>query len=86
MNEVQKPLNIQEAAAFMGLKVSYLHNLVHYGKLRAYRPGGKKLVFKITDLEKYLYRNEVGNHAETATAILNAAQKKKPRRKTKAAV
>jgi excisionase family DNA binding protein len=38
---VQKPLTLKEAAAFLGLKPSYLYNLVHFGKLTAYKPGGK---------------------------------------------
>jgi excisionase family DNA binding protein len=58
MNETTKPLNVQEAAVFLGLKPSYVYNLVFYGKLMAYKPGGKKLIFKISDLEKYAYGNE----------------------------
>ena len=84
MSEVQKPLNAEEAAAFLGLKVSYIYNLIYYGKLKAYRPGGKKLLFKISDLEKYAYSKEVGNHSERADSILNAAQKAKPRKKARA--
>ncbi|MDR2718609.1 MAG: helix-turn-helix domain-containing protein [Treponema sp.] len=84
MNETQKPLNVQQAAEFLGLKPSYIYNLIFYGKLTAYRPGGKKLLFKISDLEKYAYGNKVGGHAERAETILNAAQKRKPRRKVKA--
>ena len=86
MNEIQKPLNVEQAATFLGLKPSYIYNLVFYGKLTAYRPGGKRLLFKISDLEKYAYGNKVGGHSEGASAILNAAQRKKTRRKTKAAV
>jgi excisionase family DNA binding protein len=53
----QKPLNVQEAAAFLGLKPSYIYNLCHYGKLPHFKPGGKKIVFRLSDLESYLYRN-----------------------------
>jgi excisionase family DNA binding protein len=58
MNETQKPLNVQEAAAFLGLKPSYVYNLVHYGKLTAYKPGGKILFFKQEDLERFAFRNK----------------------------
>jgi excisionase family DNA binding protein len=54
---VQKPLTVQEAAVFLGLKPSYVYNLVHYGKLTAYKPGWKTLRFKQSDLEAYIYRN-----------------------------
>ena len=84
MNEIQKPLNVEQAADFLGLKVSYVYNLVFYGKLAAYKPGGKKLLFKVSDLEKYAYGNKVGGHSDRADAILNAAQKRNPRKKVKA--
>jgi excisionase family DNA binding protein len=53
----QKPFNVQEAATFLGLKPSYVYNLCHFGKLPHFKPGGKKIVFKLSDLENYLYRN-----------------------------
>jgi excisionase family DNA binding protein len=84
MNETQKPLNVEQAADYLNLKVSYIYNLVFYGKLTAYRPGGKKLLFKISDLEKYAFRNKVGGHSDRADSILNAAQNRKPRRKINA--
>jgi len=84
MNEIQKPLDIQQAADFLRLKPSTVYNLVFYKKLTAYRPGGKRLLFKLSDLERYAYKNVVGGHSDRADSILNAAQKRKPRRKGKA--
>ena len=84
MNEPQKPLNVEQAAEFLGLKPSYIYNLVFFGKLTAYRPGGKRLLFKVSDLERYAYGNKVGGHSERANTILNTAQKRKPRRKARA--
>jgi excisionase family DNA binding protein len=84
MNERENPLNVQQAAEFLNLKPSYIYNLVFYGKLTAYKPGGKKLLFKISDLEKYAYGNKVGGYSERAETILNTAQKRKPYNKAKA--
>jgi len=84
MNETQKPLNVEQAAEFLNLKPSYIYNLVFYGKLTAYKPSGKKLLFKISDLEKYAYGHKVGGHSERAEKILNTAQKRKPRKRAKA--
>jgi excisionase family DNA binding protein len=81
MNEIQKPLTVEQAADFLGLKPSYIYNLVFYGKLVAYRPGGKRLLFKVSDLERYAYRNQVGGHSERADSILNTAQKKPIRKR-----
>jgi excisionase family DNA binding protein len=72
MNEIQKPLSVQQAADFLNLKPSYIYNLVFFGKLKAYKPSGKKLIFKVSDLERYAYGNPVGGHTERANAILNA--------------
>jgi len=83
MNETQKPLNVQQAAEFLNLKPSYIYNLVFLGKLTAYKPGGKRLLFKISDLEAYAFRNQIGDLSGRAATILNTAQrKKKARRKT----
>jgi excisionase family DNA binding protein len=85
MNEItQAPIDADGAAAFLKLKKATVYNLVFYGKLKAYKPGGKKLLFKLSDLERYAYGNAIGGHSERADAILNAAQKKKPRRKVMA--
>jgi excisionase family DNA binding protein len=85
MNERESPLNVQQAASFLGLKPSYVYNLVFYEKLTAYKPGGKKLLFKISDLEKYAYGNKVGGHSERAETILNTSQKRKSRKKQRLA-
>ena len=84
MKERENPLNVQQAAEFLGLKPSYVYNLVFYGKLTAYKPGGKRLLFKISDLEKYAYGKKVGGHSERADSILNAAQEKKSCKKVRA--
>jgi excisionase family DNA binding protein len=69
-----KPLNLKEAAEFLGFKPSYIYNLVHFGKITAYKPGGKILYFRQEDLERFVFRNkktadfELADKAET---ILN---------------
>jgi len=72
MNETQKPLNVEQAAAFLGLKPSYIYNLVHFRKLPAYKPGGKILLFKQSELEAYAFRNK-----KSADFKLNTAEEAK---------
>jgi len=81
MNETENPLSVNEAAAFLKLKVSTVYNLVFFGKLTAYKPGGKRLIFKLSDLERYAFSHSVGSRAARAEAVLAAAQKRKPRKK-----
>jgi excisionase family DNA binding protein len=74
---VQKPLNVQEAAAFLRLKPSYIYNLVHFGRLTAYKPGGKILFFKQEDLERFAFRNKKTADfelAEQADQLINRAR------------
>jgi excisionase family DNA binding protein len=63
---LQKPLNVREAADFLGLKPSYIYNLVHFGKLTAYKPGGKVLFFRQEDLERFVFRNKKAADFELA--------------------
>jgi excisionase family DNA binding protein len=71
-----RPLNLQQAAEFLGFKPSYVYNLVHYKKLTAYKPGGKVLYFKQEDLEKFIFRGKQTADfelAEQANKILAGA-------------
>jgi excisionase family DNA binding protein len=63
---LQKPLNLKQTAEFLGLKPSYVYNLVHYGKLAVYKPGGKILFFKQSELESYIFRNRKAADFELA--------------------
>jgi len=75
MNENEKPLNINSAAEYLGLKVSSVYNLVFYGKLKAYKPNGKRIYFKLADLENYVFSKSVGGRADRANEILNGKGK-----------
>ena len=79
-----KNLNVKEAAAYLHITPAYLYNLVHYRKITAYKPGGKMLLFKIEDLEKYVLRNRKGaggDLSEQADAILQGGQSRRRKKK-----
>jgi excisionase family DNA binding protein len=57
VSELERPMGIDEAADFTSLKKSYLYKLCSQGKIAHYQPGGKKIIFRRSDLEDYLYRN-----------------------------
>ena len=68
-------LDIKDAAAFLRLKPTYIYQLVHGRKLTAYKPGGKKMYFRQSDLEAYAFRNrQMSDHEarEMADNILTA--------------
>lgn len=55
----QRPLNIDEAAEFLGLSKSHLYKLTSSGKLPHYKPGGKTLYFLQSDLLDYIKSGRV---------------------------
>jgi len=57
--EHQKPLTIDEAAEFTGLKKTYIYRLVYEKKIPHYKPLGGRLYFKLKELEDFIFRNRM---------------------------
>lgn len=52
-------LNIEEAAAFTGLAISYLYKLTSTQEIPHYKPRGKMLYFNRDELESWLLQRRV---------------------------
>jgi excisionase family DNA binding protein len=52
-----KPLDLTEAAAYLGHSKSHLYQLTSKGLIAHYKPAGKKIYFLKKDLDAYLLRN-----------------------------
>jgi excisionase family DNA binding protein len=50
-------LNFQEACQFLELSQSHMYKLTSAGSIPHYKPNGKKLYFKRSELENWLLRN-----------------------------
>lgn len=57
-------LTTQEAADYIGLKVSYLHKLMMKRVIPFYKPNGKLCFFDKNDLDKWLMRVRVPSQEE----------------------
>ena len=57
-------LNVSEACEFLDYKRSYLYKLTHLRKIPHYKPNGKKIYFKKSELEELLLRNRVKTDSE----------------------
>lgn len=57
-------LTTQEAADYIGLKVSYLHKLMCKRVIPFYKPNGKLCFFDKEDLDKWLKRSRVPSQEE----------------------
>ncbi len=58
MNE-KKFIGIKEAAAYLNLSVRYMYQLVQKGKIPAYRPSGKNLLFKVAELDEWVVKSAI---------------------------
>lgn len=57
-------LSADEAAMFLGLKKSYLYKLTMARKIPFYRPMGKMVYFRKTELEQWLLSNRCATDEE----------------------
>lgn len=55
-----------EAAAFLKRSLGNIYNLVCAGKLKAYKPSGKNLLFKKSELIAWIERGAVSTNDEIA--------------------
>jgi len=59
-------LNFNDACTFLDYSKSYLYKLTYSRQIPHFKPMGKKLYFKRSDLEAWLLRNRVKTAAEIA--------------------
>ena len=57
-------LNMVEASKYLELSVSHLYKLTSAGTIPYYKPNGKKLYFKRTELDAWLLRNRSASRDE----------------------
>jgi excisionase family DNA binding protein len=57
-------LTADEAAKYMGMAKSYLYKLIMRGQLAYYKPSGKMVFFKRTELEQWLLSNRYATTEE----------------------
>jgi len=72
----KQTLNINEAAAFTDLSVSYIYKLTSAQEIPHYKPRGKMLYFDRSELESWLRQGKVSSHTElehkAATHVVGA--------------
>ncbi len=73
----KKILNFNDACTFLDYSKSYLYKLTHSRQVPHYKPNGKKLYFKRSDLEAWLLRNRVKTAGEIEQEAIDYVVKKK---------
>ncbi|MBS1584504.1 MAG: helix-turn-helix domain-containing protein [Bacteroidetes bacterium] len=57
-------LNLEELAEYTGYATSYLYKMTCTQKIPCFRPNGKKLFFKKSEIDEWLLRNRSKTHLE----------------------
>lgn len=57
-------LNLEECSIYTGLAKSYLYKLTSRCKIPHYKPHGKRVFFKRTEIDEWLLRNPVATQEE----------------------
>lgn len=71
MKENRKLLNSQEAAAYLGLSISYFRKLMMKRIIPMYKPGGKVCFFDPDDLDAYLTSIRISSQTEIESHAAN---------------
>ena len=57
--QTEKPLTFNEAAQYLDISKSYLYKLTCSNKIPHYKPQGKRLYFAKSELDTWIFRNQV---------------------------
>lgn len=57
-------LTFEEGCQYTGLSKSWMYKLTSTGKIPFYKPEGRKIYFKKSDLEDWMLRNRQSSNAE----------------------
>jgi len=69
-------LNFNDACQFLDYSKSYLYKLTYSRQIEHYKPNGKKLYFKKSDLEAWLLRNRIKTADEIERDAIDYVVKK----------
>ena len=55
--KIRVPLNVDQAAERYGLPKSTIYKLHHQGKIKGYKPFGRRLIFDLNELDDLVFAN-----------------------------
>jgi len=64
-------LTFKEACLYLGVSTSWLYKLSHLKKISYFKPNGKLIYFKRSDLTAWLLRNRVSSEEELERRALD---------------
>lgn len=67
MNNTSDFLNVHEAAQYLGFAVNYVYKLTAAHRIPFYRPVGRKVMFRRSELDKWVNGSRVPTSVELMT-------------------
>lgn len=65
MNLDQKDIiTIKEFSELFGFQKGYVYKLIHQGKVKHYKPYGKKVFFKLSEVMEHFEKSKVSDYNE----------------------
>ena len=74
-NSTKEVLTSDEAAQYLGMQKSYLYKLTMLRQIPHYKPMGKMVFFKRTELEQWLLSNRIATDDEIQQEAINYCMK-----------
>jgi excisionase family DNA binding protein len=71
MTHPEKPMNVNEAANFLGYSKTYLYELIQKNEVPHYRPTGRKVIFLPKDLIEWVKSGKVKTNQEIEAEAAN---------------
>lgn len=69
MNLDQKDIiTIKEFSELFGFQKGYVYKLIHQGKVKHYKPYGKKVFFKLSEVMEHFEKSKVSDYNEISRA------------------
>lgn len=60
----EQPMTLPQAATYLNLSKSTLYGLTSRSAIPHYKPGGKKIIFRKSDLDAFLFSHRVASREE----------------------
>ena len=70
MNLNQKDIiSIKEFSELFGFQKGYVYKLIHQGKVKYYKPYGKKVFFKLSEVMEHFEKSKVYDYNEISREV-----------------
>lgn len=64
LHQDEKPMSFAEAAEYLDISKSHLYKMTSKSQIKFFKPNGKKIYFRKSDLNNWLFRNESSTEKE----------------------